>query len=454
MDKRQFKSIPEYWGGVECSLNRVGDLFMDQLHYCGHYERGEADIECFASLGIKAIRYPVIWEKHQPSLHHTIDWRWTEQQLSGLRKYSISPIVGLMHHGNGPQFTDLLSDSFPYHFERYAAAVAQKFPWITTYTPINEPLTTARFSGLYGIWHPHKKNDRDFAIILFNQLKATVLAMRAIRKVNPAAWLLQTEDLCKTYSTSVLQYQANFENERRWLTYDILCGRLKPGHVLWDYFKGLKIPEHTLYFFADNPCVPDCIGADHYLTSERFLDHRTERYPHYKGGGNAKHRYADVEAIRVKHSCSWGLKMLLKECWDRYHIPVAITEVHINGTSDDQIRWFKEVWDISRELLRENIPVEAVTSWSLLGSYGWNNLLTMPHGHYEAGAFDVRSRNPERTELACFLQSLSKNPDHFHPATQQLGWWRKETRYIYDITEDHVPIEIPEDRVIPQRFTS
>ena len=34
-------------------------------------------------------------------------------------------------------------------------------PHITNYTPVNEPLTTARFSGLYGAWYPHSPGPRD-----------------------------------------------------------------------------------------------------------------------------------------------------------------------------------------------------------------------------------------------------------------------------------------------------
>ena len=53
--------------------------------------------------------------------------------------------------------------------------VATKFPWIEYYTPVNEPLTTARFSGLYGFWYPHAKNDVSFAKMLLNQMKGVVL---------------------------------------------------------------------------------------------------------------------------------------------------------------------------------------------------------------------------------------------------------------------------------------
>jgi dTDP-4-dehydrorhamnose reductase len=155
--------------------------------------------------------------------------------LSRLRKLKIDPIVGFVHHGSGPRHTSLVSENFAEELAAFAGAVATRYPWVNHYTPVNEPLTTARFSGLYGFWYPHGKDDATFIRALYNQLHGTRLAMKAIRRVNPAAQLVQTEDLGKTHSTPLLAYQARFENVRRWLSFDILCGKVNPKHVLWKY---------------------------------------------------------------------------------------------------------------------------------------------------------------------------------------------------------------------------
>jgi hypothetical protein len=47
---------------------------------------------------------------------------------------------------------------------------------------------------------------------------------RAIREVTPGARLVQTEDMGAVFSTPALEYQATFENHRRWLSLDLLCG--------------------------------------------------------------------------------------------------------------------------------------------------------------------------------------------------------------------------------------
>ncbi len=235
---------------------------------------------------------------------------------------------------------------------RYARAVAERYPWVEDYTPVNEPLTTARFSCLYGHWHPHARDTLSFARAVLNQCRGVVLSMRAVREVNSSARLVQTEDLGQTYSTRPLSYQADFENERRWLTWDLLAGRVARGHAMWDYLVWLGVAEGELEWFAENPCPPDIVGVNHYVTSERFLDERLSRYPASTHGGNGRHAYADVEAVRARADGVAGPRALLREAWERYRLPVAVTEAHLGCTREEQMRWLKEVWDGACDLRR------------------------------------------------------------------------------------------------------
>ena len=422
----------ELWAGVECSVNRVRDEFFDQLERGGHARR-PGDLDLFAGLGVRALRYPVLWERTAPDNLERADWSWADERLSRLRELRIRPIVGLVHHGSGPARTSLVDPAFPEKLALYAGAVARRFPWVEDYTPINEPLTTARFSGLYGHWYPHARDERTFNRALLNQCRAVVLAMRAVRRVNPAARLVQTEDLGKSFSTRALSYQAEFENERRWLTWDLLTGRVTRGHAMWDYLSWAGTTGAELEWFAENPCPPDIVGVNHYLTSERFLDERLTRYPAHTHGGNGRVAYADVEAVRVCAEGTAGPRALLKEAWERYRLPLAVTEAHLGCTREEQLRWLKEVWDGAQGLRSEGADVRAVTAWSLLGAYDWHNLLTRDEGHYEPGVFDLRgaASGPRPTALARMLRDLSAGRDHEHPALDSPGWWRRLERLCY-----------------------
>ena len=418
----------ELWGGVECTVNRVGDNFFSQLERNGHATRA-GDLERFASLGIRAIRYPVLWERTAPNGLEHADWSWADARLPVLREFGITPIVGLVHHGSGPSGTSLVDPAFPEKLAEYAGAVATRYPWVDYYTPVNEPLTTARFSGLYGVWYPHGRDEHSFVQCLLNECRAVVLAMRAIREINPNAMLVQTDDLGKTYSTPEAAELADFYNERRWLGWDLLCGKVGPGHALWDYLLESGVDASEFLWFRDNPCPPDILGVNYYITSERWLDHRLERYPERYHGSYRGFHLADIETPRVLATPTPGIGPLLHEAWERYRIPIAITEAHIDANREDQLRWLLEIWDAAHEAQRRGVDMRAVTVWSLLGSFDWNCLVTECRGYYEPGPFDIRAPLPRPTALARLMRKLSTGRQPVHPVLQGQGWWRRPGRF-------------------------
>jgi dTDP-4-dehydrorhamnose reductase len=420
----------ELWAGVECTVNRVGDQYFDQLERSGHAARA-ADLDLLAGLGVKVVRYPVLWERTAPDGLERADWSWPDARLRRLKELNLRPIVGLVHHGSGPRATSLVDPLFPEKLARYARAVAERHPWIEDYTPVNEPLTTARFSGLYGHWYPHGRDPATFVRTLLTQVRGVVLSMRAVREVNPRARLVQTEDLGKTVSTRALGYQAEFENERRWLTFDLLCGQVVGDHPIAGYLRWAGIRESELEAVAESSTPPDVIGINHYLTSERYLDERLDRYPAEAHGGNGRHRYADVEAVRVLRDGVAGPYALLREAWERYRLPLAVTEAHLACTREHQLRWLDEVWHAAVRLWAEGADVRAVTAWSAFGAHDWASLLTRNDGHYEPGLFDIRAPWPRRTALGEMVRALATCGWFDHPVLTSPGWWRADGRLAY-----------------------
>lgn len=417
----------ELWGGVECTVNRVGDRYRDQLVLSGHHER-IGDLELFAELGLKALRTPILWERVTPERDGAPDWRWSDRYLARLRDLGIRPIAGLVHHGSGPRHTHLLDDGFAVGLARHAGSVAERYPWIEDWTPVNEPVTTARFSALYGHWYPHARDDRSFWRALLAQVDATRAAMTAVRRVIPTARLIQTDDLGRTSATRPLAEQARFDNLRRWAGWDLLFGRVTASHPLFAHLERLGLGDRARAI-ADDPCPPGIVGVNHYLTSDRFLDHRLERYPSHLHGGNDRIAYADTEAVRVLDPHVGGLGGALDEAWRRYGVPLAVTEVHNGAEPAEQMRWAAEAWDAAAEARQRGVDVRAVTAWALLGSHGWNTLLT-GDGLYEPGVFDVRGGTAAPTPLAELWRSLARGGPR-PAAAAGAGWWRREERLLY-----------------------
>ena len=165
----------ELWGGHECTVNRVGDRYLDQTVRTGHEHR-LSDLALFADLGFSALCYPVLWERIAPDRPDERNWAWTDERLGEIRRLGMRPIAGLVHHGSGPRYTHLLDQGFATGLADHARAVAERYPWIEAWTPVNEPLTTARFSALYGHWYPHARDEGAFYGALLNQIDGVRLA--------------------------------------------------------------------------------------------------------------------------------------------------------------------------------------------------------------------------------------------------------------------------------------
>ena len=269
--------------------------------------------------------------------------------------------------------------------------------------------------------------------LLVDECRATVLAMREIRAVNPRARLVQTDDLGTIYGAPSLQYQVDFENERRWLGWDLLSGFVRPGHALYRHLVGWGIGARELAWFEEHACPPDVIGIDHYVTSDRYLDPAVERYPPHTRGGNGRDAYADVEAVRVREEPGTSLAAAVTTAARRYRVPIALTEVHIGCSVDEQQRWLDDAWLTCARLAATGVDVRAVTAWALLGSFDWDSLLTCDRGNYEPGAFDVSSGEAQRTPLGEHVAALATGCPL---ATARVrhggqGWWRRDDRLIH-----------------------
>lgn len=419
------------WAGLECTLNRVNDRFVDQAEKNGHYIR-LSDLQLFAELGVKKVRYPCLWEKTAPESLDELDWTYLDERLGEIKRLGITPIAGFLHHGSGPKYTSLIDPEFPQKLARYARAFAERYPWIEDYTPVNEILTTARFSCLYGHWYPHHKDEASFMKAVFNQVKGTILAMQAIKEVIPHARLIQTDDLGRAQSTEPLKYQVDFENERRWLGWDLLCGKVDENHPIRWYVKS-GMSDDDLAWLVANPCPPDVIGVNHYNLSNRFLDHRMHMYPEWSHGGNGRDQYADVGAVDTGQVIPPTPESVLMDAWNRYHIPIAVTEVHTMGNRDSQMRWLYQMWNAAKTAREQGAEVLAITAWSLLGTYDWNKLCTECNMFYEPGVFDLRSpdKKPRRTALSRLIRDLATKGEADHPILKSPGWWATPRRMIF-----------------------
>jgi dTDP-4-dehydrorhamnose reductase len=442
------------WGGLECTLNRVGDSYHNQCEKNGHTKR-LSDLALFKNLGIQKLRYPCLWELVAPKNLDHCNWSYLDERLGELRRLEQNFIAGFLHHGSGPMYTSLVDPDFPVKLATYARLFARRYPWVNDYTPINEINTTARFSVLYGHWYPHLKCEISYLKSLLLQCKGTVMAMKEIRAINPCARLIQTDDLGKCQSTDEIKNQCEFENERRWLSWDLISGMVTKDHPLYLWFIKCQIHPKELEWFERNATPPDVIGINHYHLSNRYLDHRVELFPEWSHGGNGFQTYADIGSIDTGLVDPIEPEEIFREAWIRYKRTIAITECHTMGFREAQMRWLAQIWTTCKMLRSEGVDIEAVTAWSLIGTYDWHTLCTKSENFYEAGVFDLRNpeKIPKPTTLSRMVNTLARSENFESPLLGSEGRWRTGRRIIYNAKPGQFTSLVHDEKIPPILIT-
>ncbi len=405
----------EIWASPEPTVARVdARCVRDQLAETGHETRC-GDVALLAALGVRATRYPILWEKVAPESPDTLDFRWAGERLRLLAAHRIEPIVTLVHHGSGPRYTGLLDPRFPELLARYAGAVAARFPGVRRWTPINEPLTTARFSLLYGFWYPNRSFDHAaFGRAIVNEARAIQLAMHAIRRVVPDAELLLTEDLqgFVAADAGVAEYVAH-KAERRFLSAELVMGRLAPGHALWTYLTArCAVPRDHLDALRRDAVAIDLMGWNYYPYSERIL---------FSDDADGHRNLALVEIEPERLNCA----ALLREAAARLGVPVALSEVHCTGEECERARWMLQRFADVTALRGEGVDVRALGAWAAFGMVDWRSLLRRADGASEDGVFTFAGPGgtPAPTLVADVVRELAAGRTP-RPALAP-GWWER-----------------------------
>ena len=266
--------------------------------------------------------------------------------------------------------------------------------------------------------------------------------MRAIRAVNPDAKLVQTDDLGKTYSTPEMAERGRVLQRaalaglgpavRQGRSASIRCGTtcsqpgIRRGRTAVVPRQPLPAGHHRRQLLRHQRALAG--------PPRRALSGAPPR--HYRGIP-----YADIEAPRALATPTPGIAPLLQETWERYGLPLAVTEAHIDANREDQLRWLLEIWDAAKQARaerRRHARRDGLGAARLVR-------LELP-GHRSAAATTNRARStcarpqPRPTALARLMRELAAGTPLSHPVLQRPGLvapagplpvpsrWRRRTR--------------------------
>ncbi len=337
--------------GIECSAPKIrGGIRRDQLLMSDHWRRYEEDFDLVAALGITHLRYGVPF--HVVARDPTVfDWTWTDLALEALRSRGIEPIADLMHFAVPDRLHGIGDPGVPASFLAYAAAFADRYPWIRWYTPVNEPFITALFSALRGWWNERERTNRAFVRALDNVVTCAVEAMRLIRERRSDAIFLQS-DACKSFSAANpgFERRATFLTERAYLGFDLTYGRpVSPAMRAWLRRAGMTKERHAWLEAqgSDHNCI---VGLDYYEGNERIV------------GGDA-----GLSATRR------GFGSIARDVHARYGLPLMLAET--NNYADRAVDWLAETWNDTIAMRDDGLPVRGFCWYSLTDQIDWDTCM-------------------------------------------------------------------------------
>jgi beta-glucosidase/6-phospho-beta-glucosidase/beta-galactosidase len=359
--------------GIENSIPTInnGRTRVDQMDACGHYDQWRTDFDCVEEIGIQFLRYgpPLHTSFRAPGLY---DWEFADVTLADLKRRNITPLIDLCHFGVPDWIGNFQNPDFPQLFATYAAAFAERYPWVQLYTPVNEMFICAVFSAKYGWWNEQATDDRSFVTALKHIVKANVLAMIEILKRRPDAIFVQSESSEYFHADSPAAIgPAEFNNARRFLSLDLNYGR-RVESEMYEYLLDNGMTRDEYHFFLTHRLKQHCIlGNDYYMTNE----HRVFADGHTESSGEV-----------------FGYSEITRQYYERYHLPVMHTETNLRQgpKGDEAVHWLWKEWANVLRIRNVGIPTVGFTWYSLTDQVDWDTALREQNGNVNPlGLFDL-----------------------------------------------------------------
>lgn len=330
---------------------------LEEYDLTQHYQLWREDIDRAASLGISHIRWGIPWYRVNPQPGR-FDWGWVDKVLDYLvNTKGIQPILDLMHYGT-PFWLEnaFLNPDYPSHVADYAFAAAERYGHlIRYYTPLNEPTVNAEFCGRRGEWPPYLEGETGYLKVLLPIVRGMVHTTAAVRQADPDAVFVQVEAMGWFWSRDErLQAEVAQRLAHTCLAFDLFTGRVDPKHHLWPYLYQHGVTEDDLAWFSEQAAQVDVLGVNLYPWSGGEVVAGTNGRTRIAGELNGYH-----------------LADLLRHAWQRYRMPMMITETSARRDVNGRAQWMDETISAVASARAEGIPVTGYTWFPMMTMIDW-----------------------------------------------------------------------------------
>ena len=359
--------------GIECSNPTIdnGRIRRDLLDECGHYERWAEDMALTRDLGLRVLRYglPIHRVFLGPGKY---DWDFADLVMNEMRRLDIVPILDLLHFGLPDWIGDFQNPDLPLLFAGYCGAVAQRYPWVRYYTPVNEIFVTAKMSAKEGAWNEQLKSDAGFVTAIKHCVAASILGTQAIAARRPDCVIVQSESAEYIHEAKASpSFETVLANKQRFISLDLLYAHVPDADtLLYLMDNGLTRAEFD-WFMAGEPPGYQVMGNDYYGRNEHIMKPDGTMCP--------------AEDV-------WGWYQITKQYYRRYNKPVMHTETNVFD-ADAAPNWLWKQWINVLQMRADGVPVLGFTWYSLIDQIDWDTGLTQKNDRVNAcGLYDLERK--------------------------------------------------------------
>ncbi|SNT44153.1 Beta-glucosidase/6-phospho-beta-glucosidase/beta-galactosidase [Granulicella rosea] len=325
---------------------------MDVIAKGQHDRNAEADYRMLQRAGIGTVRDGLRWHLIETT-PGAYDWTSFLPLLDAAAASGTQVIWDLCHWGV-PDGLDVFSGEFVTRFATFAEAAARQVfertggfdgP-VPFYCPINEISFWAWVGGDVQAFWPHREGQGP---ALKRQLvRASVLAIQAIRRVDPRARFVQAEPIIH-----IVADEEDLE-QTPGIAGDVARHNASQFEA-WDMLRGDLAGE-----LGGATELLDVIGVNYYWNNQWV--HDGERTPL----GHPGHR---------------PLHLMLEELWRRYGRPIVITETGAEAEAANG--WIGYIAAEVRQAQRAGVPVLGVCLYPVMDYPGWDDERHCPCGLIE-----------------------------------------------------------------------
>ncbi|HYJ90014.1 MAG TPA: family 1 glycosylhydrolase [Pyrinomonadaceae bacterium] len=338
---------------------RNGSRPLDEFELMGHYKHWREDLSLGHELGLKAMRWGAPWYKIEPE-PGKFDWSWTDKVIPFIvEELKINPIIDLMHYGCPIWLEkEFANKHYPDLVARYVAAFVERYKHLVSwYTPLNEPIINSLMCGMRGLWPPYLKGDGGYIKLMLQLARGIIKTSNAIKSIQPDSTLVFVEATGMTRTARKdLAILAREEQHRGYLCYDLITGRIADEHMLFSWLVRNGVSPDTLDELSQSKIDIDVIGMNFYpqwSTKLLYIDKRG--------------KLAFQETEPEGH----GFKDMIRDYYERYKVPVMITETSAVGSDEIRERWLVSSVSMIKDLRQSGVPVIGYTWFPLFTMIDW-----------------------------------------------------------------------------------